>query len=146
MDEDAWTDGGVRRAVGVSDSAPIETGRAGVSVIGVGAYVPNVPVTNEFLASTTGLTAEQIVERTGVEMRYRVAEGEAASTISAAAARAALEMAGVDPERVGLVVGCTYTGDYVFPGDGLSRRRAHRGSSRRSLRPSRQLHRVPGRA
>lgn len=87
----------------------------GISIIGVGGYVPTRPITNEYLASTTGLSPEEIVKRTGVEMRYIVAEGDTASGISASAATQALSMAGVDAEQLGLVVGCTYSGDYVFP-------------------------------
>jgi 3-oxoacyl-[acyl-carrier-protein] synthase-3 len=87
----------------------------GIAIVGVGGYVPATPKTNEELATTTGLTAAQIVERTGVEMRYVVGPDETASGISAIAAGAALTMAGVDPDRLGLIVGCTYSGDYIFP-------------------------------
>lgn len=87
----------------------------GISIIGVGGYVPTNPVTNEQLASTTGLTAEQILQRTGIEFRYVVGAGETASGISAEAARDAIAMAGIEPDRLGLVVGCTYSGDYVLP-------------------------------
>jgi 3-oxoacyl-[acyl-carrier-protein] synthase-3 len=87
----------------------------GVSILGLGGHVPSVRKTNEELAETTGLTAAQIVERTGVEMRYVVGKGETASGISAIAAREALLRAGVTADRLGLVVGCTYSGDYVFP-------------------------------
>lgn len=51
----------------------------GISIIGVGGYVPTRPITNDYLASTTGLSPEEIVKRTGVEMRYIVAEGDTAS-------------------------------------------------------------------
>lgn len=91
------------------------TDEFGISVVGVGGYVPTRPITNEYLASTTGLSPDEIVKRTGVEMRYAVADGDTASGISAIAAREALTMAGVDAEQLGLVVGCTYSGDYVFP-------------------------------
>jgi 3-oxoacyl-[acyl-carrier-protein] synthase-3 len=87
----------------------------GVSVIGVGGYVPGNPKTNEELASVTGLSVEQIVQRTGVEMRFVVGEGETASGMSAVAACDALAMAGIDADRLGLIVGCTYSGDYIFP-------------------------------
>lgn len=90
-------------------------GHFGISIIGVGGYVPTQPKTNEELALTTGLTPDQIVERTGVRARYVVGPGESASGISAAAAREALAMASVAPEQLGLIVGCTFSGDYVFP-------------------------------
>jgi 3-oxoacyl-[acyl-carrier-protein] synthase-3 len=87
----------------------------GVSIVGVGGYVPTRAITNQQVSATTGLSVEEIVRRTGVEMRYSVADGETASGMSASAARDALAMAAVDAEQLGLVVGCTYSGDYVFP-------------------------------
>jgi 3-oxoacyl-[acyl-carrier-protein] synthase-3 len=87
----------------------------GISIVGVGGTVPTRPITNEYLATTTGMSPDEIVRRTGIEMRYAVEDGDTASAISASAAREALLMAGVDAQELGLVVGCTYSGDYVFP-------------------------------
>ena len=87
----------------------------GISILGVGGQVATTPVTNEAVAASTGLDATEIVRKTGVEMRYRVADGETASGLSTDASRAALAMAGIGPDRLGLVIGCTFSGDYIFP-------------------------------
>jgi 3-oxoacyl-[acyl-carrier-protein] synthase III len=98
-----------------SRGAESDEAEFGISIVGVGGHVPTKPISNSDLAATTGLTASEILDRTGIQNRFIVTDGDSASGISAAAAKAALEMAGVDPNRLGLVVGCTYSGDYVFP-------------------------------
>jgi 3-oxoacyl-[acyl-carrier-protein] synthase-3 len=96
------------------ESRPSEV-EFGVSIVGVGGRIPSLPMTNAQVAVSTGLTEQQIVDRTGIQMRYVVGDGESASGMSADASRDALDMAGVAAERLGLVVGCTYSGDYVLP-------------------------------
>lgn len=88
---------------------------SGVGVVGVGRYVPSKVITNEDVERWTKIPAATITEKTGVVRRYIAEDGETASGMSAAAARQALESAGVAPEQLGLVVGCTFTGDYVYP-------------------------------
>lgn len=51
----------------------------------------------------------------GAPPTYRVGPDESAATLALAAARAALADAGVAPDQVGLIVVCTFSGDYVFP-------------------------------
>ncbi|MBM4433635.1 MAG: 3-oxoacyl-ACP synthase III family protein [Chloroflexi bacterium] len=87
----------------------------GVGVIGVGRYVPEKLVTNEQVAAWTGMSAAAIEEKTGIRARYVAADGETASAMAATAASQALETAGVDPARLGIIVACTFTGDYVYP-------------------------------
>ena len=89
--------------------------RFGVGVIGVGKYVPSIAVTNEQVEAWTGMPAATIVAKTGIVTRYIVADEETASGISAAAARDAIAMAQVPPDQIGLVVGCTFSGDYIYP-------------------------------
>ncbi|MDP9202137.1 MAG: ketoacyl-ACP synthase III [Gemmatimonadota bacterium] len=87
----------------------------GIGVLGVGRYVPSKRVGNEQVAEWTGVSASTIEEKTGVVYRYIAADDETASGMAAEAARQALEMAGVDPASVGIIVACTFTGDYVYP-------------------------------
>lgn len=87
----------------------------GVGVLGVGRYVPLKRVTNDQVAEWTGVSASTIQEKTGVLYRHIAADDETASGMAADAARQALEMAGVDPASVGIIVACTFTGDYVYP-------------------------------
>lgn len=87
----------------------------GIGVLGVGRYVPSRRVGNEQVAEWTGVSASTIEEKTGVVYRYIAADDETASGMAAEAARQALEMAGVDPASVGIIVACTFTGDYIYP-------------------------------
>jgi len=87
----------------------------GVGVLGVGKYVPGNLLTNEQIAARTGISAQSIVEKTGVTARYIVEDGDTASGISAIAAKHAIKSAGITPEQIGLIVACTFSGDYIFP-------------------------------
>ena len=92
-----------------------ESGCSGAGVLGVGKYVPRKRVTNLQLEKWTGMAAQSIVEKTGIVNRYIVEDDETASGMSAIAARQAIEMVGIDPNQIGLVVVCGFTGDYVYP-------------------------------
>ncbi len=87
----------------------------GVGIIGVGKYVPNKLITNDQIEEWTSLPKGTILEKTGIEKRYIVEEGETASNMSVLAARDAIKMAGIKPEEVGLIVCATFTGDYIYP-------------------------------
>lgn len=89
--------------------------QSGIGVIGVGRYVPQRAITNEQVEAWTGVSAADIVAKTGIVTRYVVDDSETASGISASAASQALEMASVPPENLGLIIGCTFSGDYVYP-------------------------------
>ena len=84
-------------------------------VIATGAYLPARVVSNDELAETIETSDAWIVERTGIRQRHIAAEGEFTSDLAAAAARAALERAGLGPERVDLLVVATSTPDHTFP-------------------------------
>jgi 3-oxoacyl-[acyl-carrier-protein] synthase-3 len=87
----------------------------GIGVLGVGRYVPAKRVGNDQVAAWTGVDAATIEEKTGVVFRHIAADDETASGMAADAARQALEMSGVDPAKVGVIIACTFTGDYVYP-------------------------------
>ena len=87
----------------------------GIGIVGVGRYVPAKVITNEDVERWTNIPAATITEKTGVTRRYIAEDGETASGMSATASRQALESAHVTPDQLGLVVGCTFTGDYVYP-------------------------------
>ncbi len=90
-------------------------GIGGAGVIGVGRYVPSRRVGNDEVAAWTGVSAETIEAKTGVAFRHLAADDETASGMAAEAAGQALVMAGVDPARVGVIIACTFTGDYIYP-------------------------------
>ena len=87
-------------------------------IIGSGSEIAPNLVTNEMLGRIMETSDEWIRERTGVESRYFVDPGTTTSDLGERAARKALEMAGVAPDDIDLVVFATMTPDYFFPGCG----------------------------
>lgn len=82
---------------------------------GTGSALPKRVVTNRELAETVETSDEWIVERSGIRQRYIAGEGETTATLATAAARAALEAAGLDGSQIGLIVLATATPDQTFP-------------------------------
>ena len=86
-----------------------------VSIIGVGHHLPSQFEDNTELCQHLDVTPEWIVEKTGIERRYIAGPDDTAWGFSVAAARQALEMAGISAEQLGLIIACTFSGDYQFP-------------------------------
>lgn len=84
-------------------------------VLGVGAYLPERVLTNHELSQMVDTSDEWIVERTGIRERRIAAAEELTSDLAVAAARAALDNAGVGAEEVDLIVVATSTPDETFP-------------------------------
>ena len=84
-------------------------------IAGTGSYLPEKIVTNRDLEKSVETTDEWIRERTGIKKRHVAAEGEMSSDMGLAAARRAMEMAGVDASEIDLIVVATTTPDKVFP-------------------------------
>lgn len=82
---------------------------------GVGAYLPERIVTNDDLAKIVETSDEWIVERSGIRQRHIAAEGELTSDLATAAAREAMEDAGVTADEIDLIVIGTTTPDDTFP-------------------------------
>jgi 3-oxoacyl-[acyl-carrier-protein] synthase-3 len=85
------------------------------SVTGVGSYVPSRILTNADLEKMVDTSNEWILTRTGIRERRIAADGEFTSDMSAMAARRAMEMAGVTPEQIDLIIVATITPDMPFP-------------------------------
>jgi 3-oxoacyl-[acyl-carrier-protein] synthase-3 len=84
-------------------------------VIGSGAYMPANIVTNDDLAKRVDTSDEWIRERTGIHQRHIVADGEKTSDLALAAARAAIQDAGIDVSVLDMVICATTTPDETFP-------------------------------
>ena len=85
------------------------------NITGWGKYVPTRVITNADLERTLDTSDEWIVTRTGIRERHIVAEGESTSQMSIAAAKDALEMAGVRAKDLNLIIVATSTPDYLTP-------------------------------
>jgi 3-oxoacyl-[acyl-carrier-protein] synthase-3 len=86
-----------------------------VGVIGIGSYVPERVLTNADLERMVDTSDEWIVTRTGISERRIAEDGMAASDLALPAARQALEMAGVAPRDLDLIVVATVSPDMPFP-------------------------------
>jgi 3-oxoacyl-[acyl-carrier-protein] synthase-3 len=86
-----------------------------ISITGLGVHVPDRVLTNDDLSKLVDTNDEWIVERTGIRERRIAAEDEALTDICLPAARRALEMAGVEPASIDLLVVATVTPDMAFP-------------------------------
>ena len=84
-------------------------------ITGTGSALPAKCVTNADLAARVDTSDEWIVERTGIRQRYIADDSETTSTLATAAARNALEAAGLDAQEIGLIVLATATPDHTFP-------------------------------
>lgn len=84
-------------------------------ITGTGSYVPEKIATNIDLEKFLDTSDEWIRTRTGIVERHLVVEGENTSDLATKAARRALEMAGVDPTDLDLIIVGTITGDYPWP-------------------------------
>ena len=87
-------------------------------ITGSGSEIPPTRVTNAMLARIMDTSDEWIRERSGVEARHYVERGAGTSDLGVAAARRALERAGIGPADVDLVIFATMTPDHFFPGSG----------------------------
>ena len=84
-------------------------------VLGCGSYLPSRVLTNSELSRMVDTSDEWIAQRTGIRERHIAAEGETTSDMGLAAARAALDAAGVDAQSIDLIVLATSTPDNTFP-------------------------------
>lgn len=87
----------------------------GVGIVGVGKYLPEEVVDNEKIHAWTGEEPKNIVEKLGIKERRLADQNETASGMSVKAGVAALSEAGIQADALGLILGCTYSGDYHFP-------------------------------
>ena len=85
------------------------------AITGWGSAVPEKVLTNADLEKLVDTSDEWITSRTGIKERHIVSSHESTSTMAIAAARQALERAGVSPWQVDLVICCTATPDFLFP-------------------------------
>jgi 3-oxoacyl-[acyl-carrier-protein] synthase III len=84
-------------------------------VRGFGSALPKRVVTNREMESMVDTTDEWIVQRTGIRQRYIAGEDETSASLGEAAARVALDNAGLTPDDIDLIIVATSTPDNTFP-------------------------------
>ena len=89
--------------------------KAHAHVVGWGKYVPQRVLTNDDLSQMVDTSDEWIRSRTGICERRLAEDGEATASLAIQAARQALEVAGLGPSQLDLIVVATVTSDYLFP-------------------------------
>jgi 3-oxoacyl-[acyl-carrier-protein] synthase-3 len=77
-------------------------------------------LTNAEMETLVDTTDEWIVQRTGIRQRYIAGEGETTASLGAAAARAALDNAGLTPADIDLIILATSTPDNTFPASAVN--------------------------
>jgi len=82
----------------------------------MGFHLPEQVVTNQDLMAIMDTSDEWIQARSGIQERRWVTEDEAASDLAIPASKKAMDMAGVAPEDIDLVIVATLSADYFFPG------------------------------
>ena len=85
------------------------------AITGWGKYAPATILTNADLERMVETSDEWITARTGIKQRHVAAAGESAASFSIAAAREALERAGIEGQDLGLIIIATVSQDYKFP-------------------------------
>ena len=88
-------------------------------IAGVGYYVPDNIVTNKDLEKYMDTSDDWIVERTGINERRWVNEKIGTSDLAVKASEKAIEMAGLTPKDIELIIFATLTSDYNFPGSAV---------------------------
>jgi len=78
-------------------------------ITGTGSYLPEKVLTNHDLEKMVDTTAQWIFERTGIHERHVVSEDEFTCDLAERASRRALEMAGLTPQDIDLIVLATTT-------------------------------------
>jgi len=84
-------------------------------ITGTGSFLPENVLTNHDLEKMVETSDQWIKERTGISKRHIAAEGETTCDLAEAAARNALEAAGVTAAEIDLVIVATTTADKIFP-------------------------------
>lgn len=84
-------------------------------ILGTGVALPEKVITNFDLEKMVETSDQWITERTGIKERRQAAAHETTSTLSVQASRQALEMAGIRPQDLDLIICSTISPDMPLP-------------------------------
>jgi len=86
-----------------------------IGIMGTGSCFPERVVPNSYFEKIVDTTDEWIVSRTGIRTRRMIEPGQALSDLATHASEQALEMAGLSPEKLDIIVVGTSTADMLSP-------------------------------
>jgi 3-oxoacyl-[acyl-carrier-protein] synthase-3 len=84
-------------------------------ITGTGGYLPENVMTNDDIAKFVDTNDQWIRERTGIEQRHIVVDGQTTVDLAEGAARLAIEAADIDASEIDLIILATSTPDKIFP-------------------------------
>lgn len=84
-------------------------------IIGTGSYLPRKTLTNHDMEKIVDTSDAWIVERTGIHLRHMADEDENTVMMAQRAAENALEMAGLKPSDIDMIIVASTTPELVFP-------------------------------
>lgn len=84
-------------------------------ITGTGFAVPERILTNADLEKMVDTSDEWITARTGIKSRYIASGNEYTSTFATRAAERAMDMSGIEPEEIDMLIVATVTPDFPFP-------------------------------
>jgi 3-oxoacyl-[acyl-carrier-protein] synthase III len=87
----------------------------GAILTGTGSALPERRLTNDDLSKMVDTNDAWIVQRTGIKERRIAGEGETTASLATAAARKALDSAGLKASDLDLIIVATITPEMVFP-------------------------------
>lgn len=88
-------------------------------ILSTGIYTPKRIVTNKELESMMDTSDEWIQQRSGIEKRHWVSEGETTLSMATHASKEAIEKAGIEVDDIDMVIFTSLMTDYIFPGTGV---------------------------
>jgi 3-oxoacyl-[acyl-carrier-protein] synthase-3 len=89
--------------------------KTGLRVLAAGKAAPERIMTNDDLSKIVETSDEWIKTRTGMEKRHFCGEEESNTAFAAAAAKIAIERAGISPDEIGVLVVATLSADNFAP-------------------------------
>jgi 3-oxoacyl-[acyl-carrier-protein] synthase-3 len=86
-----------------------------IGIMGTGSYLPERIIPNSYFEKIVDTTEEWIVARTGIQTRRMIKPGQGLSDLATWASEKALEMAGIPPEKLDIIIVGTSTADMMSP-------------------------------
>jgi 3-oxoacyl-[acyl-carrier-protein] synthase-3 len=86
-----------------------------ISIKGTGSCIPERIVPNSYFEKIVNTTNEWIVTRTGIQSRRMIEPGQALTDLATPASERALEMAGLSPKKLDIIIVGTSSADMLTP-------------------------------